>query len=383
MNSRRFDVVVVGGGPAGVAAAKASAKAGAKTLLLEKNPAIIAIKPCGQAVSAHTFETAGVKPTSPMILNRVSARVYAPNGRSVKIPETGYLINKTLLLQEMAVQAVEHGAEIHVNEPFIELVRRDDGLIVKTPKAGYECSVIIGADGYNSRVARALGVNEKSEPIPTLQYLMAGARLESIDEIRIYVGSEIAPRGYAWLFPFSERMTEVGLGVRSAPIKPYMDRVLEVLRKELSSAQVIDNRGAPVPVGGVISKYIFDRAILIGDAAGMVIPMTGGGIHSSIAAGIAAGEVAGEASQEGDVSEDRLRAFDEKYRPWLERIRRSLKVLRIIERLSDYDLNELAEVLSDEDIVDLANGLNVGRVARKLLSHPRLAVKLARQLLNI
>jgi digeranylgeranylglycerophospholipid reductase len=146
---------------------------------------------------------------------------------------------------------------------------------------------------------------------------------------------------------------------------------------------VIDNRGAPVPVGGVISKYIFDRAILIGDAAGMVIPMTGGGIHSSIAAGIAAGEVAGEASQEGDVSEDRLRAFDEKYRPWLERIRRSLKVLRIIERLSDYDLNELAEVLSDEDIVDLANGLNVGRVARKLLSHPRLAVKLARQLLNI
>jgi digeranylgeranylglycerophospholipid reductase len=383
MSSKRFDVVVVGGGPAGVAAAKASAKTGAKTLLLEKNPAIMAIKPCGQAVSSHTFETAGVKPTPPMILNRVSARVYAPNGRSIKIPETGYLINKTLLLQEIAVQAAEHGAEIHVNEPFIDFVRREDGLIVRTPKAEYECSVLIGADGYNSRVARILGVNEKSEPIPTLQYLMAGSRLENVDEIRIYVGNGIAPRGYAWLFPFSERMAEVGLGVRGAPLKPYMDKVLEILRKELGSAQVIDNRGAPVPVGGVISKYIFDHVILIGDAAGMVIPMTGGGIHSSIAAGIAAGEVAGEASQEGNVSEERLRAFDEKYRPWLERIRRSLKVLRIFERLSDEDLNELAEMLSDEDIVDLANGLNVGGVARKLLSNPRLAAKLARHLLSI
>ncbi|MEM4501464.1 MAG: NAD(P)/FAD-dependent oxidoreductase [Thermofilaceae archaeon] len=383
MSSRRFDVIVVGGGPAGVAAAKASAKTGAKTLLLERNPAIMAVKPCGQAVSAHTFETAGVKPTSSMILNRVSARVYAPNGRSVKIPETGYLINKTLLLQEIAAHAAEYGAEIHVNEPFISFARRGDFLIVKTPKAEYECSALIGADGYNSRVARALGVNERSEPIPTLQYLMAGSRLESIDEIRIYVGNEIAPRGYAWLFPFSDRIAEIGLGVRGAPLKPYMDRVLRMLKSELGSAQVIDNRGAPVPVGGVISKYIFDHVILIGDAAGMVIPMTGGGIHSSIAAGIAAGEVVGEASQEGETSEKRLRSFDEKYRPWLERIRRSLRVLRVIEGLSDEDLNELAEILDDEDIVDLANGLNVGRVARKLISHPRLAVKLAKQLLSI
>lgn len=382
MSSRKFDVIVVGGGPAGVAAAKASARTGAKTLLLERNPAIMAVKPCGQAVSAHTFQTAGVKPTSSIILNQVSARIYAPNGRSVKIPDTGYLVNKTLLLQEIAAQAAECGAEIHVNEQFLSLVRKENGLIVKTPKAEYECSALIGADGYNSKVAKALGVNERSEPIPTLQYLMAGTRLENINEIKIYVGNEIAPKGYAWLFPISDKIAEVGLGVRYAPLKPYMNKVLEMLKSELGSAQMIDNRGAPVPVGGVISKYIFDHVILIGDAAGMVIPMTGGGIHSSIAAGIAAGEVAGEASQEGDTSEKRLRSFDEKYRPWLDRIRKSLRVLRIIERLSDEDLNRLAEILDDKDIVDLANGLNVGRVARKLLSHPRLAMNLAKQLLS-
>lgn len=383
MSSKTYDVIVVGGGPAGVSAAKASARTGAKTLLLEKNPAIMALKPCGQAVSAHTLETAGVKPTPPLIVNRVSARVYAPNGESVKIPETGYLINKTMLLQEIAAQAAEHGAEIHVNEPFLYLIKGENGLAVRTPKAEYRCSVLIGADGYNSRVARALGIRERSEPIPTLQYLVAGSRPRDVDEIKIYVGNEVAPKGYAWLFPVSERMAEVGLGVRGAPLKPYMDKLLESLRSELGSGQIIDNRGAPVPVGGVISRYIVDHAILIGDAAGMVIPFTGGGIHSSIAAGLAAGEVAGEASQEGDTSERRLRSFNDKYKPWLDRIRKSLRAMRIFERLSDEDLNELAGILDERDIIDLANGLNVGRVARKLLSHPRLAAKIAKQLLQV
>ena len=378
----RFDVIIVGGGPAGVSAAKASAMTGARTLLLEKNPAIMALKPCGQAVSAHALQTAGVEPSSALIVNQVSARVYAPNGENVKIAETGYLINKTLLLQEIAAQAAEQGAEIRVNEPFLYLRREGQKMIVKTPKAEYEGMVLIGADGYNSRVARALGVREKSEPIPTLQYLVAGCKLDSIDEIRIYLGNEIAPKGYAWLFPVSERIAELGLGVRGAPLKPYMDKLLQRFERELGSCQVIDNRGAPVPVGGVIRRYIFDQAILIGDAAGMVIPLTGGGIHSSIAAGLAAGEVAGKASQEGGVSEKRLKEFDVKYKPWLSRIRKSLIVLRLLEKLGDDELNELAKVLEDKDIIDLANGLNVARVAKKLLLHPKLAAKLAKPLLS-
>ena len=73
---------------------------------------------------------------------------------------------------------------------------------------------------------------------------------------------------------------------------------------------------------------------------------------------------------------------DRKYRPWLTRIRRSLKVLRVLENLSDEDLNLLAEVLEERDIIDLANGLEILRVAKKLLRHPRLAVKLAKPLLS-
>ncbi|KUO40476.1 MAG: hypothetical protein AVW06_02410 [Hadesarchaea archaeon DG-33-1] len=377
-----YDLIVVGAGPAGLAAARSAAKGGAEPLLIEKNPEIAAVKPCGEGVSQATFKTAEISPKPSIVLHRTNAQVYAPNMKCVEIKETGFSINKTMFLQEMAIKAVEAGARIKVGEVVQHVEAKDNSISIKTARDTYRAHVVIGADGYLSAVAKSLGVKEKSEPIPCVQYRMINCKLEFPDSARVYLGNEIAPRGYAWIFPKSDGVANVGIGVRGAQAKPYLDKFIEKLGKEFERAQVIDYRGAVVPIGGLIKQNVLDGAILVGDAAGMVIPFTGAGIHSSIAAGLMAGEVAARAVAEKDTSKKRLLEFRSKYdEHWGGRIGKSLKAMRAIEKLNDADLNLLQETLTAEDILNLANGVNVKRVALKLLKHPVLAAKLAKALI--
>ena len=381
MNMTDFDVIVVGAGPAGLSTGRFSARHGLKTAIIEAKNSVKAWKPCGEAISKATLKTAEVDPFPGLVTNEVKMRVYAPNGNFVEINEHGYAINKDVLLEEMAAQAAGEGATFYLGEKVQTVKRVSNGMRVITSRGEYGCRIVVGADGLASRVARVLGLNNRVEVIPTAQYKMANCKIDE-DYGQIYLGSDIAPKGYAWIFPKGRGIANVGLGVRGASVLKYLDKLMHDHPDYFKDAKVIGFGAAAVPIGGLARDMVDDNVILVGDTAGTVIPFTGAGIHSSIAAGKIAAEVMAKSISEGDYSKEKLKEYVAQYDVhWGRRIKDSLRAMRVFEKLSDHEFNLLADILDEKDIVNIANGINLGSTIKKLSKHPILAAKIVRALI--
>jgi digeranylgeranylglycerophospholipid reductase len=384
----KADVVVVGAGPAGLTAARAIARSGFTVALLEREQRL-GVKPCGEAVSKKTLDTAAVAPSNDFIVQEITcASVYAPNGRHIDLEEdsgAGYILNKTRFLHRLADKAADAGATFHLNHPVVDVTRGTDGVTVTTRAGDWQAPLLLGADGFASVVSRRLAFERPGVRalIPCLQYVMVNCRLEDPHVIAFYLGRQVAPLGYAWVFPTGPRQAHVGIGVRGSPAKPYLDQFIQDHPALFAQAAIIGVEAAPVTISGQLARIVDDHVMLVGEAAGQVIPLTGGGIHSSIAAGTMAGETAVEALEAEDLSRGRLQRYAARYdESWGKRIHDSYKALHVIERLSDTDLNALVDLLAPQDIIDLANGVDIARVAGKFLRHPLFGLKIARALLT-
>jgi digeranylgeranylglycerophospholipid reductase len=194
------------------------------------------------------------------------------------------------------------------------------------------------------------------------QYQLTGLNLDTSDTNEFHIGEKYAPGGYAWVFPKSENTANVGIGVRKKHKKPPVEYLKEFIAQDsrFKRARIASVGGGICPVSGILDKIVDNGLMLVGDAAGELIPMTGAGIHTAIAAGSIGGRIAAEAILEGDTSSSRLseyrREFEKEYG---KRIRDSRKVVEMLDKFTDEDLNTLAEVITNKDIVALANGNNV------------------------
>ncbi|MCD6096457.1 MAG: NAD(P)/FAD-dependent oxidoreductase [Thermoprotei archaeon] len=391
MKELSVDILIVGAGPAGLSAALEASKYDINVLVVEKNPRF-AMKPCGEAVSRATLDDLGLKPSRKFIRNDIHrAIVYAPNLKDyVEIKEqgAGYIIDKEEMLKEIASLVSRNGGSIWIQSPVVDFTWKKgqvNEVIVlrKGERVRILPKIVIACDGISSKFSWKLFDHKGYELIPTIQYIYRGMVVEDEHTIMFYVGNKIAPRGYLWVFPRGNDEVGVGIGTRGAPARPFLEKFIYKNKDLFSKAVEVGYGASAVPVGGQLKERVKGNLMICGDAAGQVIPLTGGGIHSCGIAGKIAGRIAAEAIINDKVSQDFLKRYEVEYdRYWGLRIKQSLKALKAIENLTDNELNELAKLLTGEDIINLANGIDIIKVAKKLMKHPIMATKIALRLLS-
>lgn len=388
MKSESYDVAVIGAGPSGVMAAWKAAETGARTVLIEREPNP-GKKVCAEGVLEDALPDAQITPQRDFVANKISgAYLYAPDEKKrINVGGRGYILDKPAFLSALAKRAQNTGAELAYGWA-VDDVARDNGHVLLKGRTGQEpfairARVAIGCDGVGSLLARKFFIRKNYLAIAALQYSMADCEVEDESKLEIYIGHEKAPSGYVWVFPKGEGAANVGIGLKGSNAKQMLDRFIGNHPKAFAHARIDKSLAAPVPVGGEVEEYVADNMMLCGDAAGQVIPLTGAGIHTSLVAGKIAGEAAGEGVRAGDVSVHTLSRYRERFEgAFGQRISTGLKALESFERLSDEDLNIIADYLEGQDLVEMANGFNPTRAVGLLVRHPLLAIKIAYQLLS-
>ena len=390
-----YDILVIGAGPAGSSVAMAAAKSGLSVLVVEKRAEIGSPKRCGEGLSKSALGRMGLEPDSSWIRRTIlGASAYAPNGKKItadyKGPE-GWVIERKVFDKWLAKKAAEAGAKVLAKTGAVSLVRKAgkiSGAVLESngQRREVQAKIVIAADGVESKMAREAGIDTTLRLVDVasgVQFEMAGVDIDP-DRIELYFGNEIAPAGYAWIFPKGKNEANVGIGVRKPWAKKtaieYLNDFVES-KPGLKKGSIVEVNGGGVPVGGLMQEMVMDNFMVVGDAAHQVNPIHGGGIGESFVAGRIAAEVAAKAIRKGDCSKSSLSEYNRLW--WKERgekLQKLVKLREVTESLTDEELNWLAEYLQGEDLIELARSSGFRKLAFLLMKKPRL-IKLAKKLL--
>jgi flavin-dependent dehydrogenase len=290
--------VVVGASFAGLTCALALARAGVRVTIAEKkaDPGE-KLHTTGILVRDVVDEAPILHGLPPSLVRRVDAvRLYAPNLSSVDLAAPGYYFLATDtpgLMRWLADRAVQAGAELRCGTAFRGARPIAGGFDLGNPlgRTGF----IVGADGPASRVARALGLGQNRQFLAGIEHEYHGAQLAAPGYLHCFIDRRLMPGYIGWMVQ-GVHGVQVGLARRlrahgAADIKTAMTGLLAKVSPiaDFRGVAVDSIRAGLIPCGGLVRPLARARALLVGDAAGLVSPVTAGGIHTALTHGLAAG----------------------------------------------------------------------------------------------
>lgn len=389
--TKRYDVAVVGGGPAGSSAALKVASAGLSCVVLEREPEIATTVRTSGVTWMDTVREFGIPDhyyntiqnygfCSPS--NSVLIRDEAPGAAVLDVRQT---------YRWLARLAQDAGCTVSTGVAVQKASRDDLGVLlhcrVPTGTMEVSCKMAIDASGFGGILTKSLGL------APDWRRFGVGAEYEleastvDPDTWWLMVGSMYSPAGYAWIFPTGSDTVRVGVGVAKPECVHHPRAILDRIMAGrigpvagLGHTKIIEYHYGLIPNGGIERRTAHDRILLVGDAAGQANPLVLEGIRYAIRFGRLAGQVASSALLAGDTSSRFLGQYEKQWRSVAEsKIRSAYRIqnrwLSLNDAQWDDELRILGELHPDEFLDFVKADFGMSRWVRLAANHPRLAVR--------
>jgi digeranylgeranylglycerophospholipid reductase len=415
------DVLVVGLGPGGLIALREFAKQGFTVLGIDRKQELGWPKRCAEGVSDEGLAHCGVKPDPAWAYGRIEgAAIYSPSGKRVVLEDEstyGWVVERKIFEKHLARDAILAGGKIMVKTQAVGLLREkpDPKAVEEAARLGQptplgpvagaraefmgtqfniRAKLTIGADGIDSFIGKWAGMkslNRVRDYHAGFQYEMVGVKGVEWNWLHLYFGEDVAPKGYAWIFPKGENVANVGIGILAKEsewgnrAQDYLDRWIESHPDLFRDASITEINGSGIPVSSRVPEPVGDGVMLVGDAAQLVNPIHGGGIIIAMRAALIAARVGGEALRKGDVSKANLQPYVTEY--WTKDegavTEKLLKMRYFMENLTDKDFERLADILDGRVIMEVANA-KFPTFVKLLLKHfPTLAPLVRKYILAV
>ncbi|MCQ8894584.1 MAG: NAD(P)/FAD-dependent oxidoreductase [Methanolinea sp.] len=368
----QFDVVVVGGGPAGTACARLCAEQGLSVCLIEEHTSAGIPVQCAGLLSLAAFEGCRVSRSS--IIGTVrGARIVSSQGPVLSfdadVPKA-HVVDRAVLDREMLWNAARAGAEVRMKTAFFH--REGHRIVTRGVNGKEEISfrVLVAADGARSRIARLMGM-------PPPAFVLGGLQADiscPLEGGMVEIHPDASPDFFGWAIPIGPRRARVGL----AGLRDVQSRFLSFIRNFSDGGHeaCVHLVSGAIPVGPRARTY-GNRTLFVGDAAGMAKPTSGGGVYTAVRAAGHAAKVIGDAISRNDYGDRVLSRYEKAWREDFGReLSLGLKLFLVRQKMDAGDIAAILTRLDDPrviaDIVALGDMDRPGRIVRRLVTRPEL-----------